>query len=145
MLYKRIRIFSIIIMGFSFVMTSCIAGSRGHIGLDDLKYPASMSAYLYGPDREILTKDKVQKVIKKFYYEKNSWNILYTIISLSNNSDVVKEINREIMESGGDGIVSVEVSSQDGITNSIPLLNLLPIWPTYSKITVEGDIVKFIK
>ena len=69
----------------------------------------------------------------------------YTIISLSNNSDVVKEINREIMESGGDGIVSVEVSSQDGITNSIPLLNLLPIWPTYSKITVEGDIVKFIK
>jgi hypothetical protein len=132
-------------MVVSFIITGCFAaGSRGKITFDDLKYPASMSAHLYGPDNEILTKDKELQVIKRYYYKKNSWNIFYTLISFSNNSDVTKDINRAIHESGGDGIVNVEVSAKDGITNTIILFNLLPFWPTYSTITLEGDIIKFV-
>jgi hypothetical protein len=145
MIYTHIRFFSIIVVFSSFIIASCAAGSRGQIRFDDLKFPASMSAYLYGPDNEILAKDKDLKVIKKYYYRTNSWNIVYSLISFSNNGDVIEDINRAITESGGDGIVSVEVSAQDGITNSILLLNLLPFWPTYSKIIIEGDIVKFHK
>jgi hypothetical protein len=148
MLCRPIKSFSIAtIATFSLAMSGCLgfAGSRGQINFDNLKYPASMSAYLYGPDNGILTKDKELKVTKKLHLRKNSWNIFYTIIEISNNGDVVEEMNKEIAGSGGDGIVNVAVSSQDGITNSIPLLNLLPFWPTYSRITIKGDIVKYIK
>ena len=149
MFYEYIRIFTttVIIMS-SYIMTGCvadIAGSRGQIEFYDLIYSASMSAYLYGPDNEILTKDKELRVLKRLHFSKNSWSIFYTIVQISDNSDVVEEMNKEIAESGGDGILNVEISSQDGITNSILLLNLLPFWPTYSKVTVEGDIVKYVR
>ncbi len=149
MLFKHMRIFTVaIIVVSSLVTTGCvadIAGSRGQIEFDDLMYPASMSAYLYGPDKEILAKDKELRVVKRLHFSKNSWSIFYTIMQISDNSDVVEAMNKGIAESEGDGIVNVEVSSQDGITNSIPLLNLLPFWPTYSTVTLEGDIVKYVK
>ncbi len=145
MFYERLRIFSIMLIVFSFTMISCATSSRGQIGFDDLKYPASLSACLYGPNNEILTKDKDLQVIKKYYFKKISWNLFYGLVSLSDNSDVVKDINREIAETGGDGMVSIEVSSQEGIVNDFYFFNLLPFWPTYSKITIEADIVKYIK
>jgi hypothetical protein len=118
--------------------------SRGKIQFDDLQYPASMSPYLYGPREEILAESKDLVVIKKFRFEKNSWNLMYGLISLANNNDIAERINHEISLSGGDGILNVEITTKNGIMNYIYILNLLPLWPTYTKLTVEGDIVKYV-
>ncbi len=130
------------------MLTGCFfdfAGSRGQIEFGNLVYPASLSAYLYGPDNQILEKDKTLRVVKRLHFRKNCWNIAYALIDISDNSDVVEAMNKEIADSGGDGIVNVEVSAQDGITNSIPVLNLLPFWPTYTSVEVEGDIVQYTR
>lgn len=102
-----------------------------------------MSSSLYGPHEEVLTVGKELVVIKKLHFEKNSWSLIYSLVSLSSNNDIVKKINHEISQSGGDGILNVEITSENGTMNKIYILNLLPIWPTYSKLTIEGDIVKY--
>lgn len=121
------------------------AGANGNIRLGNLKYPASMSAYLYGPNKEIVVKGKELKVVSNFLYEKSIWGIMYTAIPLTGDLDDVltNEMNEAVINADGDGIINVAVTAQEncGISR-IPVINWLPIWPGRVDITVNGEIVK---
>lgn len=142
------RLFLIlIIMMLSILGTGCgISMSGGRIDFDDLKYPASMSSSLYGPNGEVVQQGDRLKPIKAFAYTTNHWSLLYSIIPLSRtSSDIAEQMNKEIKEAGGDGITTVSVASDYSKLTSIFPLNLLPIWPGCSEIRVTGTIVKFVE
>ncbi len=124
-------------------MAGCIGGSRGYVRFDELKYPASMSSFLYGPNDEILTKDRDLIVVKRFRFEVYYTAIFYSLLPPSHTHDVGDQINTEIVNGGGDGVVNVKISSNPGITAYLHPLTLVPFWPSYTTVVVEGDIVKF--
>jgi hypothetical protein len=121
-----------------------IGMSGGRINFDDLKYPASMSGSLYGPDGEVVDKGGRLEEIDEFYYTKNYWSTFYSIIPLSRTSDIVEQMNKKIEKAGGDGITNVKVTSDYSKLTSLFPLNLLPIWPGCSEVEVTGTIVKFV-
>jgi hypothetical protein len=57
--------------------------------------------------------------------------------------DVGQRINAEVENCGGDGIVNVKISSNTGFTTYMHPLTLLPLWPSYTTVVVEGDVVKY--
>ena len=133
-------LFILAIMVLSILETGCgLAMSGGRINFDDLKYPASMSISLYGPEGEVVSNRL--KTVKRFEYIKDYWSTFYSIIPLSRTSDIIDRMNDEIKEAGGDGITSVSISSDYSNLTSIFPLNILPIWPGCSKIRVTGNIV----
>jgi hypothetical protein len=119
--------------------------SGGRLNYDDLKYPASMSSSLYGPNGEVVQQGGRLKAVKAFEYTKYYWSTLYSIIPLSGSSDIVEQMDKEIEEAGGDGIINVSVSSDYSKLTSVFPLNILPIWPGCSEIRVRGTIVRFIE
>lgn len=124
-------------------ITGCgMAGSRGSMSLDNLAYPVSMSPFLYGPRGESVEKGKDLAVVGKFEYVKYHWGILYSAVALSGTGDIGEAINAEIARLHGDGMVNLTVTAKNGFLNSIPIFNLLPIWPGFTRLEVEGDIVK---
>jgi len=128
----------------AFSMTGCfVAGSRGNVRFNELKYPASMSAYLYGPNNELLAKDRELQVVEQFSYKVNFWGTLYSLVSLTGVKDVSKEINNKIEYSGADGIINMKVISKPGILTHFHPLTLIPFWPSYTEVLIEGEIVKY--
>lgn len=119
--------------------------SKGAIEFKSLTYPASMSGYLYSPDGKILSVGNGLKSISRFSYEKRYWNVVYSLVQLSNSNDYVDAMNSAIKAVAGDGMVYVDFTVEQGALNNFILLNLLPVWPTNSTITIQGDIVKYDK
>lgn len=118
------------------------AGAKGNMTFDDLKYPASMSAFIYGNNNETLVKGDNLDVVGDFKYEKKFWGILYSMVPLSSDKDIVEAINRKIDEAGGEGLINLSVTAENCAFNSFPLLSLLPIMPGCLNVTIEGEIVK---
>ncbi len=116
-----------------FVVVNCLGCWSGSIKFGNLQHPVSMSAYLYGPHDEILTKDKELLMVKKFNYERTYWGT-FGSFPLSSTNDIADNINKEIETSSGDGMVNfkVYVKHRAGL-----------FWIVYRNIKVEGDIVKF--
>lgn len=136
---------------YHFIIVTCIiyfvgcAGGRGNIKMENLKYPASMSAFLYGTDNEILAKNKELEIVESFEYKKIFWSILYNAVSLSNDKDIADAINKKIEESDGGGIINLSVTSSGCALNDLfywTFLHLLPITPGCVDVTVTGEIVK---
>jgi hypothetical protein len=119
------------------------AGSRGWIKFDELRYPASMSPYLYGPNNELLAKDRELRVIDSFSGEHHYWGVVYSLVPLSGTKEIGEQINRAIERAGGDGIVNVKVTSASNFMSEAFILNILPVWPSQTKVVVEGEIVKY--
>ena len=110
---------------------------------DELKYPASMSAYLYGPNNELLAKDRELQVIEPFSYKTRFWGTFYSLVPLTGTKDVSKEVNKKIEASGGDGIINVKVTAKPGFLTQFHPLTLLPFWPSFTEVLMEGEIVKY--
>jgi hypothetical protein len=119
--------------------------SGGRINFDDLKYPASMSSSLYGPDGEVMQQGSRLKAVKAFEYTKYYWSTFYSIIPLSGSRDIVEQMNNEIKDAGGDGMTTVSITSDYSKLTSVILLNMLPIWPGCSEIRITGTIVKLVE
>jgi hypothetical protein len=125
------------------MLTGCFGGSRGLVRFNELNYPASMSSYLYGPNDDILAVDRDLIVIKRLRVEVNYPAIFYSLAPPMHARDVGKQINSEVGNCGGEGIVNVKISSHTGYTTHMHPLTLLPFWPSFTKVVVEGDIVKY--
>jgi hypothetical protein len=110
---------------------------------DELKYPASMSAYLYGPNNELLAKDSELQEISHFSYKMRFWGTFYSLVPLTGAKDVGQEVNNKIEASGGDGIINVKVSVKPGFLTDVHPLTLLPFWPSFTEVLMEGEIVKY--
>ncbi len=144
MLCKSKAPLSLIMATLCFLICGCcVSLSGGRLNFDDLKYPVSMSRSLYDSKGQIVvTESDMLKPVKFFKYTKDYWSTFYSIIPLSGTSDIVERMNKEIEEAGGDGMTDVSLSADFSELNSAFPLNLLPIWPGRSKITIIGTIVK---
>jgi hypothetical protein len=89
---------------------------------DELRYPASMSSYLYGPNNELLAKDRELRVINRFSGEYDYWGTFYSLMPLTGTKDIGEEINKAIEEAGGEGIVNVKVMSETNSLDEFPFL-----------------------
>lgn len=125
-----------------FTVAGCFGGSRGLMRFDELKFPASMSPYLYGPNEELLSKSRGLNVIKQFHHEYYYWGGFYSMAPWIYKNDFSELINNEIIAFGGDGIINMQITSQTGFTTYMHPLTLLPIWPNFTKVVLEGEIVK---
>ena len=136
---KKIILFMLI--AFTFASVGC-AGSRGNIKFEELKYPASLSPCMYGPDYKVLTVDKELTIVGKYKYSKIYFGFFYSALGISNDSAIVQNMNEEIEKAGADGIANVSVTVGDTFTNEIPFVTLIPVWPGAASVVVEGDLVK---
>ncbi len=133
-----------VLTAIAFLSAGC-SGARGTIKLDDLKYPASMSPYLYGPDFQVVAAGKELEVIGKYENSKTYVGFLWTLLSIGNDSSFIETLNEEIKKQNGDGIVNVKVNVSDTTLNQIPVTMLIPIWPGAAKVKITGDIVRLRK
>jgi len=126
---------------FSSTYFAC-SGSRATIRFEDLKYPCSTSAFLYGPNHEVLVKGKDLTTVGMFEYEKTYWGILWSSVHLSNSKDVMNKMNQEIRSKNGEGIINLTVIATTHDINSCIPLNVLPFWPGATKVKFFGEIVR---
>lgn len=131
----------IIILLFILPWFGC-AGSSVKMPLAGVRYPVSLSGYLFGPRKEILGKGQRLQVVREFNYTKSFWGIGYTLISLSDETDFDRFLNRKIEEAEGDGVINLKLSSSGCYINSTPCLNILPMWPGCTRVKIQGEIVR---
>lgn len=131
---------SIIVIWCLCLLAGC-AGGRGKITFDNLKYPASMSAFIYGDGNEMLSKGDL-RVLDTFRYEKRFWGIFWSGIPLSSEKGIAEAINRKVEDAGGEGVINLAVTTSTCGINSLPLLSFLPVLPGCVNVKVEGEIVK---
>ena len=137
------RHYIIIVLLINFtLLAGCGAGARGKLKFDGVRYPLSMSAYLYDSDYNIVTRAKELDIVGQFEYQKRFWGLFYSIIPLSNDEDVATSINSRISETGGDGIINLSVTAYNCLFNSFPIISFLPIMPGCVDSVIRGEIVK---
>src|SRR5512135_1769881 len=84
---------------------SCASAGRAKLRLNDLKYPVSMSPYLFGPSGNLLKRGSGLRVVSHFQYEKTQWAILYGFLPVQGDSAWSREMNRQIQSNSGEGMV----------------------------------------
>ena len=120
---------------------------KGMLKFDNLKYPASMSAFLYDKNNKVVMRGKELDSISSFKYKKTYWSLAYGLIKLTNEKSLNDSLNAIIKRTNGDGIINLKVKIEQGVTNKIYsfllyLPSYIPIFPSTAKITVSGEVVK---
>ncbi|MDH3975668.1 MAG: hypothetical protein OEV42_15425 [Deltaproteobacteria bacterium] len=124
------------------VLTGCGAGAWARLDFDGVKYPLSMSAFLYDRDYKVVVKGKELDVVAQFRCNKRFWGLFYSLIPLSNDKEIVAAINREVDKAGGDGIINLSVTASNCKFNSFPVISFAPFMPGCVDSVVMGEIVK---
>lgn len=117
------------------------AGARGELAFDQLRFPVSSSAFIYAPDGRPVTVRELQRTGQLVWVER-VWGIFWSWIPLSGTVDVSAPMNDQIARAGGQGVINLRVESENCGINYVPLLNLLPIYPGCTYVTITGDIVR---
>lgn len=145
------RPFRFLLILISILFVAGCSGARGSMTLSSLNYPVSTSAFLYAEDNKtMLATGKDLSVLTKFSYKKTAWGIMWSLVPLSGDSDIVESMNNEIKAAGGDGMTNFTVSVSGCAlqrVNSL-FLNMMgfnPIIPNCTSLKISGDIVKQVK
>ncbi|MDH5721662.1 MAG: hypothetical protein OEZ13_13745 [Spirochaetia bacterium] len=140
-------IFNIFIIISFFLIQHCIVGgAAGKIKLKNSKYPVSLSHSLYDNDGKIVSEKNGLETIKHFKYNTSYWSILYTFIDLSDDEDITMYLNTELDDLRGDGVINLEIENKQCINHMfIPMITILPFWPSCTNINLEGDFVRLKK
>lgn len=134
------------------LLLCCLAGGcvgvgpTGTMTFDRLEHPASLSAFLYGPDHRVVSLERGLRKVGTFSEGMSCWSILYSHLPFGECADteaIALRINDAIDAAGGDGMVNVTISGKPGIVSWLHPLTLLPFWPTNTRARITGDIVKF--
>lgn len=131
-------------------ITGC-AGARGSMTLNTLDYPVSTSAYLYAEDNKtMLATGKDLTVVKNFAYDKTAWGIMWSLVPLSGDGDIVEAINNDIKDSGGEGMTNFTISASGCALQRfdslfLNFIHIIPILPSCTSLEIGGDIVKQVK
>lgn len=121
-------------------LTNC-AGSRASLKFQKLKYPCSMSAFLYGPNNEVLMKGRDLIVIGHVSFKQTFWGTCWSIIPLTDDTEFDDKINFEIKKLNGDGVINLQIQATSGKINQCLPFNLLPIWFGNTTVEVFGEVV----
>ncbi len=129
---------------------SCSHG-KGVLRFDDLSYPVSTSAFLYGEDYALLQKGRDLEVIGSFRHTTRLWGIGWEPWDLSPGKGKEKELggllNEGIAKANGQGMINMTVSTSPcwlSITYNVlfNMPDILPFMPGCAAVTVEGEIVR---
>lgn len=137
------RLLITVSLSLVFILIGDCSGGRANLRLSELRYPVSLSGFLFGERGEILGKGSKLRVVRIFKYEKSYWNIGYSFLGFSDESAFDHYINKEIEIAGGDGVINLKVTSTGCLINSTPCLTFLPVWPGCTVVKIRGEIVKY--
>lgn len=68
--------------------------------------------------------------------------LLWRSVTINGDQELGEEINEQIKEVDGDGIVNFTVNVQNCPLDWIPIFYLLPVWPGCTAVSLEGDIIR---
>lgn len=116
--------------------------ASGTFVFDELEYPASMSSFVGGPDGSSVNKRDL-RTVGTLEYEKSFWSIAYGLIAFTGDSEAGDELNQQIRDKGGDGVVNLTASAEPCRINNFFFMNWWPIWPACVTGKLSGEIVKY--
>lgn len=131
------------------ILEGC-SSSRGTLNFESLKYPVSMSAFLYDKHHSIVMKQKELKALHSFVFKKTFWTLGYGLIRLSSGEALSDSLNSIIEKYGGDGIINLSITIEQGVVNKIYTFFLfipsyVPFFPGSADVTIQGEIVKLLQ
>ena len=143
---KRISISFVILILVMLLPAQC-AGGGGVVRLQNAEYPVSMSPYIWGPGEESLSIGNGLERARRLYIHDSFWGIMWTKVSLSDDSGITAEMNEKVKEAGGVGVVNFSIIGRECAANGswtmgFIFLSWLPIFPGCTDVFIQGDIVK---
>jgi len=135
------------ILGYSILQISGCSSSKGALSFSALKYPTSMSAFLYDQNHNVVMKGKELEFLHSFDFKKTYWNLAYGSIPLTKGESISDTLNAIVEKYKGDGIINLTITIEQGVVNKIYsffmyLPSYIPILPSSASITVSGEVVK---
>lgn len=138
--YQKPARWCVVLLIVILLMVSC-AGSRGSVKFTNVNVNVSASSYLEVNKQNVHLPDKLS-LLTRFSYSKRIWGILYTGLTLSSTEEFANELNNTVVQNKADGIVNFTAEVEPCAINSVPLLNMLPVFPGCTIFTIKGDVVK---
>jgi hypothetical protein len=123
------------------LLTSCVSGSKARISLEEARVPVSMSRTVRDENGNLLKLGELEKV-GKFNTTLLSWSILYKSVPLSGKKDISLDVNDQVSKVNGEALVNTTIECRSCGLINLPVLSVLPFWPTCSIINANADIVR---
>jgi len=138
----------LVILSISYFFPGC-SSTRASLKFESLKYPASMSAFLYDQNDQVAMKGEQLISLFSFKLKKTFWAIGYGLIPLSSEGAISDSLNSLVEKHKGDGIINLSVTIDQGVVNKLYSVflfipSLIPVFPSSANITITGDIVKLL-
>jgi len=121
------------------ILTGC-AGANYQFAADRARYPISFSPALPDGTGRILYLGHELEPKGSFEFTRTQIGFLYGAIS-SGPIDVSDQINAEVAQKGGEGVVALALRNQNCATNYLFPLQILPFFPGCQIVTVTGTVI----
>jgi len=132
---------AMVICAAALLATGC-AGARSGIEMPTSKYPVSLSNGMYGPNREMLRPDQMEKV-GELAIDRTAWGLLYSLVPLTPTLDVSDEINEQLAAAHADGVIRFRTNVKPCGLDYAFVLTFIPFWPGCANVEVRGDMIRF--
>lgn len=117
------------------------AGARCRVTAHSVREPVSCTPCVFDASGKICTA-RAGEIVRHIKFSRYNWSILWTGIPLNKrNWDISPELNRDLQQTPGNAVVNVTVRAQGCNFLYWYFAALVPILPSYEKVTVQGDIV----
>jgi hypothetical protein len=123
------------------VLTGC-AGARCHVTANSVPQPVSCTSCVFDASGKIV-KTTSREVVRHITLSKYNWTMLWMSVSLNGrNWDISTNLNEMLQKTPGDAVVNVTVTAESCDLFDGFVAGLIPVIPSYSRVTVQGDIVR---
>jgi hypothetical protein len=127
------------------LLAGCV-GSRQEIRFATAKVPLSLSPQLLDIRGQSVGSEQLE-IVGQLAARQRGWSIFWTLLPLR-GIDFSDVINQQVTSAGGEAVVNLKLTSQEGCTlslNQIPFAALLPIFPGCTDVSISGEIVRYRK
>ena len=117
------------------------AGAHCRVSAHSVQPPVSCTGCVFDASGKIRTA-KPQELVRHIEFSRHNWSMFWTGVPLNQRDwDISPEINANLRQTPGNAVVNVTLRAQGCNIFHWYFAALLPIIPSYEKITVRGDIV----
>jgi hypothetical protein len=125
------------------VLVAGCGSASGTFKFDRLHDPASMSAFVDGPDGGTVDRNDLH-VVGRAEVEERFWGIVYGFVDITGDVDIGDRLNAQIKAKGGEALINLTATAAHCGMNNVFGFNWLPIWPGCVNGKVEGEIVRYV-
>ncbi len=123
-----------------FELAGCATSGHTELSSKEAHVPISFSRSVRDEKGDIVKLDDLQTV-GRFKSTLVSWSIFYNLVGLSSKKDLSEEINSYVGKTGGEALINTSITNGTCFFASVPVLSILPFWPSCSIMTVNADVV----